>query len=129
MGTPQRARDFADIRNHKVQNVPVCQLDRKLSTDVTTAIHHRALRESCSATSGRLVAAGVPEHVGVRLKGQLGLVPPCPLHHASEPGGAEGFTPLRGEHEERLGLLFALKPPQGPQFVPKDRMGALACPA
>ncbi len=35
------------------------------------------------------VAAGVPEHVRVRLKGKLRLSP-CPLDHAGEPGGAEG---------------------------------------
>ena len=61
---------------------------------------------------GERVAASVPEHVRVRLEGKLGL-DPCSLDHAGEPGGAEGCPALRGEHEGRLGLLLALKPPQG----------------
>ena len=72
---------------------------------------------------GQRVAAGVPEHVRVRLEGQLGLRA-CPLDHAGEASGAERRSALRREHEGRLGLLLALEPPQRPQFVPEDRMGA-----
>ena len=69
------------------------------------------------------VAAGVPEHVRVRLKAKLGL-DACPLDHAGEAGGRERRAAFRGEDEGRLGLLLALKPPQGAQFIAEDRMGA-----
>ena len=68
------------------------------------------------------IAAGVPEHVRVRLEGKLGLDPGS-LDHAGKPGGAEGGAALRGEHEGRLRLPLALKPPQRPQFIPKDWVG------
>src|SRR5450830_539789 len=59
------------------------------------------------------VAAGMAQHMWVRLKPELGLNA-RPLHHASEPRRAEGCRPLRSEHEGRLGFLLALKPPQRP---------------
>jgi hypothetical protein len=37
----------------------------------------------------------------------------CPFDHACESSGGEGRCPLRREHERRLALLLALKPPQG----------------
>ena len=48
----------------------------------------------------------------------------CPLDHASEAGRGERRATLRREHEWRLGLLLALKPPQGSQFITDDRMRA-----
>jgi hypothetical protein len=69
------------------------------------------------------VAAGVAEHVGMRLEAQLSL-PACPFDHAGEASGAERCPAFRGEHEGRLGFLLALKSPQRPQFVPEDRMSA-----
>jgi hypothetical protein len=45
------------------------------------------------------------------------------LDHAGEASGAEGGAAFRCEHEGRLGFLFPPKPPQPPQFIPKDRMG------
>ena len=75
------------------------------------------------ALVGQRITAGVPQHVRVRLEGQLGL-PARPLDHAGEPSGAERCPAFRGEHEGRLGLLLALEPPQRPQFVAEDRMGA-----
>src|ERR1017187_5345248 len=75
------------------------------------------------------VAASMPKHVRVRLEGQLGL-PPRPFNHAGEASGAERRSPFRGEHEGRLGPLFALEPPQRPKLVPEDWVGARsACPA
>jgi hypothetical protein len=59
----------------------------------------------------------------VRLEGQVGL-PARPFDHAGEASGAERRSAFRGEHEGRLGFLLALKPPQRPQFIPEDRMGA-----
>src|SRR5262245_53584278 len=59
---------------------------------------------------GQCVTAGVPKHVRVGLEGKFRL-DPCPLHHAGEPGGAEGGSALRRKYEGRLGLLLALEPP------------------
>jgi hypothetical protein len=72
---------------------------------------------------GERKATGVPEHVRVRLKAELGL-DTCALDHAGETGSRERRAPLGGEHEGRLGFLFALKPTHGSQFVPHDRMSA-----
>ena len=80
---------------------------------------------------GERVAAGVPEHVRVRLEAKLGPGARA-LNHAGETSRREWSTAFRGEHERRFGLLFALKPPQGAQLVPEDRMrtrGALLDPA
>jgi hypothetical protein len=46
------------------------------------------------ATIGQRVATGVPEHVRVRLEGELGL-PSRPLDHTSEPGSAKRLLLLR----------------------------------
>ncbi len=59
---------------------------------------------------GQSVAARVPEHVRVSLKAQLGLYP-RPLDPARKSSGAKGGATLRREHEGRLRLLLALKPP------------------
>jgi hypothetical protein len=75
------------------------------------------------APVGQRIAAGVPQHVGVRLEGKLRLRP-CPLHHAGKARRGEGVSTLRNEYMRGLGLLSALQPPQGQQFVPEDRMGA-----
>ena len=69
------------------------------------------------------VAAGVPEHVRMRLEAQLGHRA-CAFDHASEASRREWRAALRREHERRLGILFTLKPPQGTQFVPHNRMSA-----
>ena len=65
----------------------------------------------------------MPQHVRVCLKRELGL-DPCPLDHPREPGSAKGCPTLGGEHKRRLGLLLAFEPPQRPQLVTEDRMGA-----
>ena len=75
------------------------------------------------ALVGQCVTTGVSEHVRVRLEAQLGLLA-RPFDHAGEASGAERCPAFRGEHEGRLGFLLALKPPQRPQFVSEDRVGA-----
>lgn len=50
-------------------------------------------RAGVVALVGESVAAGVPQHVGVHLEAQLDLGP-YSLDHASEPGRAEGRSPL-----------------------------------
>lgn len=59
---------------------------------------------------GQRVAAGVPKHMRVRLEPKLGVAPSS-LDHAGEAGGAKGRSPLRSEHEGRLGLLLTLEAP------------------
>jgi hypothetical protein len=71
----------------------------------------------------QLIAAGVAQHVRMRLEAQLGLDASA-LDHAGEPGRTERRAALGREHEGRLGLLLAPEPPQSAQFVAKDRMGA-----
>src|SRR5664279_6369105 len=68
------------------------------------------------------VAAGVAEHVRVRLEGQLGL-PARAFDHAGEASRTKRCPAFRGEHKGRFGFLLALKTPQGPQLVTKDRVG------
>ena len=51
-----------------------------------------------------------------------------PLDHAGEPCGAERRSALRREHEGRLGLLLALKAPQGSQFIAEYRVSARRTP-
>jgi len=75
------------------------------------------------ALVGQRVATGVSQHVRVRLERQLGL-PARPFDHAGEASRTKRSPAFRGEHEGQLGFLLALKPPQRPQFVSKDRMGA-----
>jgi hypothetical protein len=64
---------------------------------------------------------GVPEHVRVRLEGQLGHLS-CSCDHSGESGRREWRAALRCEHEGRLRLLFALEPSESAQLVPEDRM-------
>jgi len=49
---------------------------------------------------GQGITAGVPEHVWVRLEGQLGL-PARPLDHAGEASRAERCPAFRGKHVGR----------------------------
>jgi len=72
---------------------------------------------------GQRIAAGVPEHVRVRLEAEPRLSS-RPLNHAGETCGRKRRTAFRGEYEGRLGLLLALKPPQGAQLVTNDGVGA-----
>jgi hypothetical protein len=69
------------------------------------------------------ITTGVPQHVRMRFKAELGLAP-RPFDHACEPGGAEGCAALRCEYEGRPRLLLTLEPPECPQLVPKDWVGA-----
>ena len=46
------------------------------------------------------IAAGMPEHVSVRLERQLGFLS-CPLDQPIEAVGSERAAPLRHEYEKR----------------------------
>jgi hypothetical protein len=67
------------------------------------------------------VAASMPQHVRMRLKGELSHNP-SPFNHARESSRAKRRAALGREHEWRLRLLLALEPPQGAQFVSEDRV-------
>ena len=69
------------------------------------------------------VPARMTQHVRVRLDRKFGLGGGS-IDHAREASGGEWGAALRCEHEGRLRFLIALEPPQGAQFVAKDRMGA-----
>jgi hypothetical protein len=69
----------------------------------------------------------MPQHVRVGLEAQTRFSA-SPRNHAREACGAERRPTLRREHERRLGVLFALKAPQGSQLIPKDRMRARGAP-
>ena len=72
---------------------------------------------------GKREATGMAQHVRVRLETEVRLSSRTP-HHARKPCGSERCPALRRENEGRLGLLLALQPPEPPQLVPEDRMGA-----
>jgi hypothetical protein len=59
------------------------------------------------------VPTGVPEHVRVGLEAKPRL-DASPLDHPREPCRGERRSALRRKDEGRLGLLFALSPPQCP---------------
>ena len=64
------------------------------------------------ASVGQRIAAGMPQHVGMRLEPKSGFGARA-LDHAGETSRREWSAPLRGEHERRFGLLLAPEPPQG----------------
>jgi hypothetical protein len=61
----------------------------------------------------------MPEHVRMRLDLQAGSAGGS-RDDPREASRGERATPLAGEDEGRLGLLLALQPAQGPQFVALD---------
>ena len=73
-------------------------------------------RSGVMAVIRQLVATGMPEHVRMRLKGELGLDPSA-LNHAREPSRAKRRAALGGERECRFRLLLALKSAQSAQFI------------
>ena len=91
----------------------------------------RLQRPGIVTTVGKRVAAGMPQHVRMRLEAKLRLGPSS-FEHSGEARGGERCSALRGEHKRRLGVLLALEPPQGLQFITDDRVsarGALLDPA
>ena len=68
-------------------------------------------------------AAGVPEHVRVRLEDQLGHLSSS-LDHSREASSRKGRAALRGEHEWRFGILLTGQATQCPELVAADGMGA-----
>ena len=65
---------------------------------------------------GQRITAGVPEHVRVRLEGELRL-DPYPLNHAGKAGRGEWRATLGREHERRLRVLLPLQPAQRTQLI------------
>ena len=63
----------------------------------------------------KLKAAGVPEHVGVRLKAEAGCNAQ-PGDHLAPPRSRKGRGPLGHEQERRWRILFAFEAPKRPQF-------------
>lgn len=61
---------------------------------------------------GQRVATGVPQHVRVRLEGQLGL-PARPLNHSGKPRSAKGGSPF-GREGRLSALLLTLCTPIKP---------------
>ena len=59
------------------------------------------------ASIGQRKAAGMPEHVRMRLEAELRLDTSA-LNHPGETCGREWRSPLGGEDEGRLGFLLAL---------------------
>jgi hypothetical protein len=102
---------------HRVLNVLVTQIGLQ--------------RPRIVALVGESIAAGVPQHVGMGLEAKARLNA-RPLHQARKASRGEWRAAFGREHERGLGLLFALKPPQRPQFVAQDGVrawGALLDPA
>ena len=56
-------------------------------------------------------------------KAELGLDTRA-LYHAGKACGRERRSPLAGEHERRLGILFPLQLAQDPHFIADNGMGA-----
>src|SRR5450631_4388617 len=75
------------------------------------------------ALGSQCKTAGVPQHMWMHLEPEVSLSTRA-LYHAGKASGGEGSTAFRSEHEGRLRFLFPLKPPQGTQLIPEDRMGA-----
>jgi len=66
-------------------------------------------------------AAGMPQHVRVRLEAKTGDFAE-PFDHAGKASRRERRTTLRHEYERALGLLLTVQAPQGAQFIASDRM-------
>ena len=71
---------------------------------------------------GQREAAGVPEHMGMRLEAQLGLAASA-FHKPGKSARRERRAPLAGEHERRFGVLFSLQLSERSHFVAQNRIG------
>ena len=67
------------------------------------------------ALVGKLETTGMPQHVRMRLKAELGGNAQ-PRHHLPPPRSAKGRAALGREHERRWRLLVAFEPAQRPEF-------------
>jgi hypothetical protein len=82
------------------------------------------------AVVGELIAAGMAEHVGVRLDAEIGGNG-CPLYHAGEAWRRQRRTALRDKHKRGLGA-FPLMAAELAHFAPAQRVrgrGAILGPA
>jgi hypothetical protein len=77
---------------------------------------------SVVAIVGQGVAAGVAQHVRVRLHFKAGGNR-RPLDHAGKASGRERGSPLADEDKRRR-LALPLEPAQGPEFAAAKRVGA-----
>jgi hypothetical protein len=68
--------------------------------------NERVSARRCQGVAGRMA-----QHVQMALAPKLGRSARA-LHHAAEASPGERRATLRGEHERRFWLLFALEPPQ-----------------
>ena len=72
------------------------------------------------------IAAGMSEHVRMRLEAELRL-DPCSLDHPGEAGRCEWRSTLGRERERRFGLLLALNDALAdfdPRYISDGQLGA-----
>ena len=81
-------------------------------------------RSGVGAVVGHVVAGRVPEHMGVHLQRQPGLLA-GPLDHPIEAVPGERGATFGNEHECRLRVLL---PPQRPQLITTDRVPRRVAP-
>jgi hypothetical protein len=115
----QLQKDFADTPAHRITEE--LGIAHRVLNILVPEIRLKSPR--VVPFGGQRKSAGVPQHMRMGLEGE-----PClragTLDHSREARRGEGRPALAGEDKRRLRLLLPVQPPQHPQFVPEDRMGA-----